>query len=78
MNLSGGSWIWSASLRYFFMLPILFIIVSTKGQLAEVLEDIIKKPMNWIIWSTIGFGLFYAPLCLASVYGLNLLKVWNK
>jgi drug/metabolite transporter (DMT)-like permease len=71
MNLSGGSWIWSASLRYFFMLPILFIIVSTQGQLMQVLKNIIKEPMNWIIWSTVGFGLFYAPLCLASVYGTS-------
>ena len=28
MNISGGSWIWSASLRYLFMFPILFIIVA--------------------------------------------------
>ena len=42
MNLSGGSWLWSSSLRYIFMLPILLIIMITKNQLTDVLKDIIK------------------------------------
>jgi len=71
MNISGGSWIWSSSLRYIFMLPILFIIMIIKNQLLEVLNDIIKKPIQWLTWSTIGFGLFYAPLSFASVYGAS-------
>ena len=71
MNISGGSWIWSSSLRYIFMFPILFIIMIIKKQLLEVLKDIIKKPIQWIIWSTIGFGLFYAPLSFASAYGAS-------
>ncbi len=71
MNISGGSWLWSSSLRYFFMLPILFIIMIIKNQLFDILDDIIKKPIQWITWSTIGFGLFYAPLSFASVYGAS-------
>lgn len=71
MNISGNSWLWSSSLRYIFMLPILFIIVTIKNQLFDILKDIIKKPIQWITWSTIGFGLFYAPLCLASAYGAS-------
>lgn len=71
MNTSGGSWLWSSSLRYIFMLPILFIIMIIKNQLFDVLNDIIEKPIQWITWSTIGFGLFYAPLSFASVYGAS-------
>ena len=71
MNISGGSWLWSSSLRYIFMFPILFIIMIIKKQLLDVLNDIIKKPIQWIIWSTIGFGLFYAPLSFASAYGAS-------
>jgi len=71
MNISGSSWLWSSSLRYIFMLPILFIIVTIKNQLFDVLNDIIKKPIQWITWSTIGFGLFYAPLSFASAYGAS-------
>ncbi len=30
MELSGGSWLWSASLRYFFMVPFLVAIVGAQ------------------------------------------------
>lgn len=69
MDLSGGSWIWSAVLRYFFMVPPLLIIVIAKGNLKPLLADMRKKPMIWLGWSTVGFGLFYAPLCFAAAYG---------
>lgn len=71
MNLSGGSWIWSASLRYIFMLPILFMIVALKSDLKDVISDIIQQPIKWALWSTIGFGFFYAPLSFAAVYGAS-------
>ena len=60
-----------ASLRYLFMLPILFFIVTAKKQLFPVIEDIKKNPAAWFIWSTVGFGFFYAPLSFASVYGAS-------
>lgn len=69
MNLSGGSWMWSASLRYLFSLPMLAVLAWRKGELAGVLSAIKKAPLTWLIWSTVGFGLFYGPLSLASIYG---------
>lgn len=69
MNFHGGSWIWSASLRYIFTLPILFLIMVAKCELKEVIQDIVKHPARWTIWSTVGFGMFYAPLSFASIYG---------
>lgn len=69
MNISGGNWIWSAALRYIFMLPMLLIIVVAKNQFYNVTKDIIKRPVKWVLWSTVGFGLFYAPLTFASIYG---------
>lgn len=69
MNLSGGSWIWSAVLRYGFMVPPLLLIVIVRGNLKALLNDLIQRPMLWLGWSTVGFGLFYAPLCLAAAYG---------
>ena len=71
MNFSGGSWLWSSSLRYIFMLPILLVVMIIQNKLLDVLKDIIKKPIKWITWSTIGFGLFYAPLSFASAYGAS-------
>ncbi|EKQ58245.1 MAG: hypothetical protein A370_00102 [Clostridium sp. Maddingley MBC34-26] len=71
MNISGGSWLWSSSLRYIFMLPILLIIMVINKQLSDVVNHIVKNPLEWIIWSTIGFGFFYAPLSFASAYGAS-------
>lgn len=69
MDLSGGSWVWSAVLRYVFMVPPLLVIVIAKGNLRPLLMDMRKRPLIWLIWSTVGFGLFYAPLCFAAAYG---------
>ena len=33
MNLAGGSWMWSASLRYLFSLPMMAVLVWQKGEL---------------------------------------------
>ncbi|MHC1685204.1 MAG: multidrug resistance efflux transporter family protein [Clostridiaceae bacterium] len=71
MNISGGSWFWSASLRYIFMLPMLFALIVFKNGASQVIKQIIKKPSQWFIWSTVGFGLFYAPLTFSSVYGAS-------
>ncbi|MBY0123262.1 multidrug resistance efflux transporter family protein [Bacillus sp. S/N-304-OC-R1] len=69
MELSGGSWIWSASLRYFFMVPFLFIIVATRKNLGQLFAEMKRNPGAWFLWSFIGFGLFYAPLSFAAAYG---------
>ncbi|MFC4024601.1 multidrug resistance efflux transporter family protein [Oceanobacillus longus] len=69
MELEGGSWAWSASLRYIFMLPILFIIVGYKRNIKPVMVHMKSRPAPWFIWSTVGFGLFYAPLTFATIYG---------
>src|SRR5690625_6756992 len=58
MELGGGSWIWSASLRYFFMVPFLLVIVAYRGKLKLLLTEMKQKPREWFIWSLVGFGLF--------------------
>lgn len=68
MELAGGSWIWSSSLRYYFMLIILLFIVRGKNELVPVLRHIKRKPIQWLIWSTVGFGTFYATLTYATIY----------
>ncbi|MEH7380662.1 multidrug resistance efflux transporter family protein [Bacillus sp. JJ1533] len=69
MELSGGSWLWSSSLRYFFMLPFLIGIVLIRGNMKELLHELKTNPVKWILWSTVGFGLFYAPLTFAAASG---------
>lgn len=69
MNLEGGSYMWTASLRYIFMFMMLLSIMIVKNEFITVLNIIKKNPFLWLIWSTIGFGFFYLPLCYASAYG---------
>lgn len=69
MELSGGSWLWSSSLRYFFMVPFLIGIVLIRGNMKGLLHELKTNPVTWILWSTIGFGLFYAPLTFAAASG---------
>ncbi|CRK84537.1 DMT family transporter [Neobacillus massiliamazoniensis] len=68
MELSGGSWIWSASLRYIFMAPFLLCIVLIRKNLRPLFNEMRKQPGTWVLWGSVGFGLFYAPLCFASAY----------
>ena len=69
MNLSGGHWIWSAVLRFGFMLPILFAMLWPCRKYRPVLAAIKTQPFSWLLWSTVGFGIFYSFVCLASTYG---------
>lgn len=70
MELDGGSWLWSASLRYFFMLPFLYIIVSIRGKnkLKQLHFEMRLNWRQWLLWSFVGFGLFYGPLTFAAQY----------
>lgn len=68
MALDGGSWIWSASLRYIFLVPFLLPIVAMRGNLKAVFTSIGEKPGKWFLWSTVGFVIFYVPLTMAAAY----------
>ena len=69
MHLSGGSWVWSASLRYLFTFPIFALLVWRTSGFARVHAAIRRAPFAWWLWSTVGFGLFYAPICFAGDHG---------
>lgn len=69
IGLEGGSWIWSASLRFFFMVPLLLAIVFFRKGLRTLWTQMLQKPGTWLLWSLVGFVFFYGPLCFASVYG---------
>lgn len=69
MELAGGSWLWSASLRYFFMLPFLLVIVLYRKNYRPLHQEMKAQPILWLLWSFIGFVLFYAPLTFAAAFG---------
>ncbi|MYL84674.1 multidrug resistance efflux transporter family protein [Desulfovibrio aerotolerans] len=71
MSLEGGHWVWSACLRYAFMLPILLLwTVATGGPKAvvEALRLFGRNPLFWTLAGSVGFGVFYAGVTLAAAY----------
>jgi len=68
MSISGSGWIWSSSLRFFWMLPVLLLIVGLRDGLRQLMIEIKKNSKYWLVWSTVGFGFFYAPLTFAASY----------
>ncbi len=69
MELSGGSWMWSASLRFFFMLPFFVAIAAMRGTLRSLFAELKQSPLAWVTWSFFGFVLFYAPITYAAASG---------
>ncbi len=69
MELSGGSWLWSSSLRFFFMVPPLILIVFLRRNLKPLFQAMRKNPLPWFLWSFTGFVLFYGPITFAAAYG---------
>lgn len=69
MELSGGSWMWSASLRYFFMVPFLLLIVMFRGGFRHLVIEMKSRPIPWFGWSFVAFVLFYGPITFAAAYG---------
>ena len=69
MSLGGGHWVWSACLRYVYM--ILFLVaglslfqgIKTPGRIFRLF---LKHWKFWIIAGSIGFGGFYAQICFSA------------
>ena len=69
MSLEGGHWVWSASLRYAYM--ILFLAVLTAlfqgGKTPwSIVRLFVKNWKFWVSTGSIGFGCFYALICYSA------------
>ena len=69
MEISGGSWIWGSSLRFIFMVPFLIALVLWRKNFKPLWKELMSNPKPWLIWSFVGFVLFYAPITFAAAYG---------
>ncbi len=69
MALEGGSWMWSAALRFLFMLPIMLGVLWVRGELGTALAHFRGHRAAYVLWGTVGFGFFYAPLTFAADHG---------
>jgi drug/metabolite transporter (DMT)-like permease len=71
MSLQGGHWVWTASLRFGFMLIFLvalLLITQGKKSLVDVKNIFIKHWVFWILAGSIGFGVFYSLITFSSQY----------
>ncbi|QIL19498.1 multidrug resistance efflux transporter family protein [Thermomonas sp. HDW16] len=65
----GGHWAWTAALRYLFTLPLLLPLMPWQGGVSPVVKAIRAAPGAWLLWSGIGFVLFYVLLSYAAASG---------
>jgi drug/metabolite transporter (DMT)-like permease len=71
MSLDGGHWLWTASLRYLFMLLLLlcwFLLSGNRRLLGELLRLYGRHWVFWTIAGTIGFGFFYALISYSASF----------
>ena len=70
MSSEGGSWLFSASLRFIFMYPFLLMMViwNRKGRHHIILLHIKQNFFRWLLWSSLGFVFFYVPITCVSNY----------
>ena len=71
MSLQGGHWVWTASLRFGFMLILLvLLLLLTKGRqaLVDVQQVLLEHLSFWVLAGSIGFGVFYALITFSSRY----------
>jgi len=67
MGLAGGDWGWMACLRFFLMAVLLGSAVTLRGEWPPLQRELTTNWPIWLLWSTIGFGVFYAPITYASI-----------
>ena len=71
MSLEGGSWVWSASLRYGWMTLFLvlgMLATGRAGLLRNVLALLRQHWRFWLLAGTVAFGVFYAGISFAASY----------
>jgi drug/metabolite transporter (DMT)-like permease len=69
MAAAGGSWAWSASLRYFLMVPLMSVLVAVHGGWPSLRAELRRHPREWLLWGGVGFGVFYSFLTVSADYG---------
>lgn len=71
MSLEGGHWLWTASLRYAWMLLLLVGGLLLLGRISTLRQLCSLFRQHWCFWiltGSTGFGLFYAMLSFSASY----------
>ncbi|TZF81963.1 multidrug resistance efflux transporter family protein [Cognatilysobacter lacus] len=65
--LDGGHWAWTAALRYVVTVPLMLPLM--RGRWTTLWRAMRVHPRAWLLWSGIGFVLFYLCLSYAAASG---------
>lgn len=65
----GGHWAWTAALRYLITLPLMLPLMHWQGGVAPVWRAMRAHPGPWLLYSVLGFVLFYTLLSYAASSG---------
>jgi drug/metabolite transporter (DMT)-like permease len=71
MSIEGGHWIWTASLRYGWMLLLLCLWLGVTGRAALGIQALQLYRKHWVFWTiagSVGFGIFYALISFSASY----------
>jgi len=69
MSLEGGHWVWSACLRYAYMILFLTVLIAMFqgiGATGRLWRLFLRHRMFWVLSGSIGFGGFYALICFSA------------
>lgn len=82
MHLQGGHWLWSAALRFLFMLVLLAVLLPMSKGFAyfrRVVANYFRNVLFWTIAGSIGFGIFYSGICIAAdfAHGWIVAATWQ-
>jgi hypothetical protein len=61
------------------MVPILLLLVYRRKNLKRLFVEMRNNPRAWLLWSFVGFGLFYGPICFSAAYapGWLIASTWQ-
>jgi drug/metabolite transporter (DMT)-like permease len=65
--LGGGHWAWTAALRYAWTVPLMLPLM--RGRWTSLWQAMRAHPGAWLLWSGVGFVLFYVTLSYAAASG---------
>ncbi|UZP65974.1 multidrug resistance efflux transporter family protein [Desulfovibrio mangrovi] len=71
MSLEGGHWVWTAALRYVWMLVLLavwFVVTGKTALAANALRLFRRHCYFWMLAGSVGFGVFYALISFSASY----------
>lgn len=71
ISLEGGHWLWSAVLRYGFVLSFIVVGLILTGHRQLITAAVSIYHQYWLFWTltgSIGMGVFYSTICFSAAY----------